>query len=1051
MGDKGVVPESNVKRPGTGGVSIKTIPLFLAITALLLTAIVPLNSIGSEEAPSAENLPPVADAGEEITTALMNDIIVLNGSASTDEEIDNCTWEWTSTSHSITLQNGNSSMPSFTVEYEDTTIVFELKLIDPQGLNSTAEVGVIVEKNLDPRARIQLPMPSGDPYIEGTVMEFTANGTSDTETDSDLLTYDWRSNVSGPLSDQVFFHIALWDLGWHTISLNVSDPNGGWDMVEVEILIREAPMEPIAEINKLVLKKYPTKFYLKDEVMTLDGSRTTDPNIEDELNLTWRTNLSGGRVLGFGEKLNVTLEEGVHNITLTAVDLDDLTSMDWVHIEVRNRPPVAIIHGPEIVNVSEEASFRTDRSYDPDGDELEFTWYFEGGDVLSGIEVSQAWSDWGVYNVTLEADDGSELGALANETVQIIVNAPPVADAGGDRIVTVDEYFILTANMSYDEDEGPSTLSFRWDLDDDGQWDDGLTRKEERLIYEKEGEFPIRLEVSDGWASSVVDFIITAQIPNDAPVANGGPDIIVTLDDGQGEVDMDASRSYDPDDDVNGDRMIGDGERDNLSYSWDINPEKDSNGDGNLTNDKDKKGRIMRFIVRDTDVVMVTLNVSDRMGKWTTDTIMVRGNNPPEITGISVIPSSVFVLMGADISFIGNARDSDRKDELNYTWDMGDGTSKKGYKITHRYTSESTYTITLTVDDGYTEVRDSTTTLTVEEFSAPTISDPRDGAEVSGVYTIRGKAREAAELPLDGVEISLDGNPYRGVSRVKSDWTTWSYDLDTTKLTNGEHTIEIRAVIRDVGIEHTSNVTTLTIMVNNQPSSATEGMMAYVIGGLLLLVFIVAILVFLKKRNQPAPRGPMPGMPNVPPPPGSGFSGPFLPPPPSQIESLPPAPDQQDVPGEDKLPEKLRIRCPACRKVFTTEDNGERPLKLVCSHCGANGMIEGLPDEEEKGPAPQDGDLEEGAGPDEERPEPIPIVCPNCSGLFELDQVMDSALCPFCGTDGELDEGTIEMLEERFGSIEQVSIRCPRCETRFEVEESADQITCPSCGAKGKI
>ena len=70
-----MVPESNVKRPGTGGVSIKTIPLFLAITALLLTAIVPLNSIGSEEAPFAENLPPVADAGEEIAGALMNDII----------------------------------------------------------------------------------------------------------------------------------------------------------------------------------------------------------------------------------------------------------------------------------------------------------------------------------------------------------------------------------------------------------------------------------------------------------------------------------------------------------------------------------------------------------------------------------------------------------------------------------------------------------------------------------------------------------------------------------------------------------------------------------------------------------------------------------------------------------------------------------------------------------------------------------------------------------------------------------------------------------------
>ncbi len=1045
MGDKGVVPESNIKRPGTGKVSVRTIPLFLAITALLFTAIIPLNSIGSEEgAPFVDNLPPVADAGEDITGALMNDLVVLNGSASTDEEIDNCTWEWTSTSHpSITLADGNSSFPSFTVGHEET-IVFLLKLIDPQGSNSTDEVQVIVEENQDPRARIQLPFPSGDPYIEGAVMEFTANGTSDQETDTALLSYDWRSNVSGDLSDRMFFHIALWDLGWHTISLNVSDPNGGWDVDEVDILIRETPLEPRAEINKLILKKYPSKFYQKGEVITLDGSRSTDPNVEDELNLTWRTNLSGGRILGYGEKLNVTLEEGIHNITLTAADLDELTSVDWVHIEVMNRPPVAMINGPGIVNVSEGATFRTDLSYDPDGDDLEFTWYFEGGDVLSGAEVSQAWAEWGVYNVTLEVNDGSEVGALANETAPIIVNAPPVADGGGDRIVTVNEPFTLTANMSHDEDEGPSSLSYRWDLDDDGQWDEGLTRKEERLIYEKEGEYPIRLEVSDGWASSAVAFVITALIPNDAPIANGGPDIIVTLDGGQGEAEMDASLSYDPDDDVNGDGVIGDGERDNLTYSWDIDPERDSDGDGNLTNDKDKKGKTMRFTVKDTDAVLVTLNVSDKMGKWETDTISVSGNNPPEITGISVIPSSVYVLMGAEISFTGSARDDDRNDVLIYTWDMGDGTIKEGHKVTHRYNSESTYTVTLTVDDGYVDVQDPSTTLTVEEFEAPVISDPRDGAGVSGVYTIRGKAKDAAELPLEGVEISVDGNPFRGVSRIKSDWTTWSYDLDTTKLSNGEHVIEVRSLIRDAGIEHTSNITTLTIIVNNQPSSATEGMMAYVIAGLISLVFIIVLLIFIKKRNQRTPGRPMSGMPNVPPPPGSASSGPFLPPPPSQTESLPPAPDQQDAPGEEKLPQKLRIRCPACRKIFTTEDNGERPLKLVCSHCGANGMIEG-PDEEK---SDEEGEVEK---KEEEGPEPIPIICPNCSGLFELDQVMDSALCPFCGTDGDLDQDTIDLLEERFGSVDLVSIRCPRCETRFEVEENAEQIICPSCGATGKI
>ncbi|MGA1848161.1 MAG: PKD domain-containing protein, partial [Thermoplasmatota archaeon] len=373
--------------PGRQGYS--KVIIWSLISILVLGAVPFFTVSSSQTVLEIENEAPVASAGDDITGYLVNEKITLDGTGSTDEDLDNCTWIWESTTHpDITVTPLNDSTPSFTIE-DEGTITFVLTLRDPQGLESQDQVDVIVEENQDPRITISSPSPSGmdGPFYEiSTPIEFSANGTTDPE--DRTLQYKWESNVSGQLSTRKFFMRKMTVLGWHRITLNVSDPNDGYSIEIFDIKVREDPEPPTARI--FLKPSRPDLEYAKSEQITLDASGTIDPNTDDTLktmNFTWRTNLSGGRILGYGAVLPVHLEEGHHNITLMVADLDDLEDEAWVNIEVYNQPPEAMISAPGMklrggvptVNVSQPAEFTASLSSDPDDDELTFHWDFGDG------------------------------------------------------------------------------------------------------------------------------------------------------------------------------------------------------------------------------------------------------------------------------------------------------------------------------------------------------------------------------------------------------------------------------------------------------------------------------------------------------------------------------------------------------------------------------------------------------------------------------------------------------------------------------------------------
>lgn len=54
----------------------------------------------------------------------------------------------------------------------------------------------------------------------------------------------------------------------------------------------------------------------------------------------------------------------------------------------------------------------------------------------------------------------------------------------------------------------------------------------------------------------------------------------------------------------------------------------------------------------------------------------------------------------------------------------------------------------------------------------------------------------------------------------------------------------------------------------------------------------------------------------------------------------PPAPEEPVAAPVAPAPaKKIKLRCPGCKEVFSADDDGQRPLRTACPHCGRKGVI----------------------------------------------------------------------------------------------------------------
>jgi hypothetical protein len=141
------------------------------------------------------------------------------------------------------------------------------------------------------------------------------------------------------------------------------------------------------------------------------------------------------------------------------------------------------------------------------------------------------------------------------------LNQPPIADAGTDRNVITGSVVTLVGSNSYDPDGKPQPLTYQWSFISVPQatalTDNDIANRTNAIasfIPDVDGDYVIKLVVSDSDLISEDTVQIIATIPNVPPNANAGTDITIYL--GQTAI-LNGSLSNDPD---NGPQA--------LSYLW---------------------------------------------------------------------------------------------------------------------------------------------------------------------------------------------------------------------------------------------------------------------------------------------------------------------------------------------------------------------------------------------------------------------------------------------------------------------------------------------------
>lgn len=232
-----------------------------------------------------------------------------------------------------------------------------------------------------------------------------------------------------------------------------------------------------------------------------------------------------------------------------------------------NAPPIARVAEVPAVTVGEQVQLDGTASSDPEGKGLFFTWVLEQQPAGASVALDDASSPQptftplvaGQYLFTLEVSDGelSSDPVLAAVVVrEVVVNNPPVANAGGDRNVTTGTMVMLDASGSHDPEGSP--LSYSWALssapEDSTTSIVGATDQTAAFLADVDGEYEVVLTVGDGSTTATALVMITATTGNSAPNAHAGTNRSAMV----GElVELDGTGSSDADGDP-------------LSYAWRI-------------------------------------------------------------------------------------------------------------------------------------------------------------------------------------------------------------------------------------------------------------------------------------------------------------------------------------------------------------------------------------------------------------------------------------------------------------------------------------------------
>lgn len=393
---------------------------------------------------STSNTPPVADAGPD-QTPFVNDIVTLDGSASSDVDGNPLTYVWALTSQpagsSASLNDNTAVMPQFTVDLPGNYVA---QLTVNDGTVDSAPDTVSV--NTQNSAPVSDAGPDQAVALNDTV---TLDGSASSDVDGNPLTYVWSltdrpagsvaalsdPNVVGPTFD-------VDQAGSYTAQLIVND--GTVDSAPDTVVVSTTNTRPVADAG-------PDQTPDVGSTATLDGSASNDAD-SDPITYSWSLiSAPAGSAAALSTPTAVSTDinidlPGTYVVQLIVNDGTIDSFADTVTLITANRPPIADAGADQSVSVSQAATFDGTASSDPDGNPLTYAWSITSAPAGSTAALSSTTSPTpdltpdleGSYTLQLIVNDGNvdsapdtvDLTATAAlQTLTVALDSPRVGVA----------------------------------------------------------------------------------------------------------------------------------------------------------------------------------------------------------------------------------------------------------------------------------------------------------------------------------------------------------------------------------------------------------------------------------------------------------------------------------------------------------------------------------------------------------------------------------------------------------------------------------------------
>ena len=585
---------------------------------------------------------------------------------------------------------------------------------------------------------------------------------------------------------------------------------------------------------------------------------------------SWKENIIevGKYENGLTASINFNSRSSIANdITLFILDgQNNPVPLDWPLYSpyLNNTPVISYYSSP--TNNCNKIVFDASATYDPDVDNLIFTWLIDGDTVSTEPQFEYTFSDTDTHSIALIVIDESKYQPKGiYKEFDFKVNESPIAKINGPLVAAPGENILLSAEDSYDPD---GTISnYIWNIEGTNIFSkkrlfhsfESIGVKKVALLIEDNSDTPCR------YASDTL--LIKVNAP---PFAVAGNDTSISPNE---PLLLNAAKSSDPDGKIikyiwQVDNKIIEG--DSIVYTFNspgiYNVELTIEDDGNVSNSKatekltvsvnaspvpissfkkiaapgrnitfdasgsyDKDGKIISYtwIFGDKDTLAgeTVLKSFELPGKYEVK-LLLRDNSGTtsdysEVSSFIIINSTPVASAGTDIistkkliQFSGSGSYDQDGDISSYKWDFGDGTTSNEINPKHTYREAGNYNVVLTVTDN-SDVENSISTSQINVIiNARPIADA--GPDI---FTSPGKIfslSAANSFDPDGEIMTYEWQVGDSVISEKS----FNYAI----LKPGKFNINLK-VTDNTGDSLANDYDDLTVYVNSNPIAIINGKM----------------------------------------------------------------------------------------------------------------------------------------------------------------------------------------------------------------------------------